>query len=65
MPGTFFAIGSVNIVRPAPGTGNSVYSCTEIDGPHPAVERLRKLDLNSMTPIEALNLLNELKRECE
>jgi len=43
MPGTFFAIGSVSIVRPAPGTGDSVYSCTEIDGPHPAVERLQRL----------------------
>nr|WP_321498997.1 DNA mismatch repair protein MutS [uncultured Methanolobus sp.] len=29
--------------------------------PDPVIEELKKLDLNSMTPIEALNKLNELK----
>ncbi len=28
---------------------------------HPALERLQKLDLNSMTPLDALNVLSELK----
>jgi len=30
---------------------------------HPAVERLRSLDVDRLTPIEALNLLAELKRD--
>jgi DNA mismatch repair protein MutS len=29
----------------------------------PVVERLRELDLNNLTPLEALNLLAELKKE--
>jgi DNA mismatch repair protein MutS len=32
---------------------------------HPVVDRLRKLDLDSMTPLEALNRLAELKEEAE
>jgi DNA mismatch repair protein MutS len=32
-------------------------------GPHPVVERLRELDLDAMTPLEALNRLAELQRE--
>jgi DNA mismatch repair protein MutS len=32
---------------------------------HPVVMLLRKLDLNNVTPMQALNLLNEMKRECE
>ena len=53
--------------KPLPRTrGEEMVQLSLFDGfLHPAVERLRKLDLNSMTPIEALNLLNELKRECE
>jgi len=30
--------------------------------PHPVVEELKKIDLNTLTPIEALNLLAKLKR---
>ncbi len=29
---------------------------------HPALEKLKTLDINSLTPLEALNTLNELKR---
>lgn len=32
-------------------------------GDHPVVEQLRHLDVNSMTPLDALNALNELKNE--
>jgi DNA mismatch repair protein MutS len=32
---------------------------------HPVVERLRQLDVDRLTPIEALNLLATLKRETE
>jgi DNA mismatch repair protein MutS len=31
--------------------------------PHPAVETLRALDIDALTPLQALNLLAELKRE--
>jgi len=28
---------------------------------HPALERLKKIHVDKMTPLEALNILNELK----
>ena len=33
--------------------------------PHPAVEALKELDVESMTPLEALQKLAELKRKAE
>jgi DNA mismatch repair protein MutS len=33
--------------------------------PHPVVERLRDLDVNALTPLDALNLLASLKREVD
>jgi len=33
--------------------------------PHPAVEQLKELDIESMTPLQALQLLAELKRKAE
>jgi DNA mismatch repair protein MutS len=33
--------------------------------PQPVLERLRKVDLNRLTPIEALNLLAELKKQID
>jgi DNA mismatch repair protein MutS len=33
--------------------------------PHPALERLRQLDVDGLTPLEALNLLAALKREAD
>jgi DNA mismatch repair protein MutS len=33
------------------------------DEPHPVVDRLRTLDVDRLTPLEALNLLADLKRE--
>jgi DNA mismatch repair protein MutS len=35
------------------------------DGPDPIRERIRELDLNRTTPLEALQLLSDLKRELE
>jgi DNA mismatch repair protein MutS len=35
------------------------------DGPDPIRERLRELDLNRTTPLEALQILSDLKRELE
>jgi len=32
---------------------------------HPAVEKLKKIDINSLTPVEALNILAELANECK
>ena len=32
---------------------------------HPIVDRVKALDLERMTPIDALNLLAELKREAD
>jgi DNA mismatch repair protein MutS len=31
----------------------------------PVLEQLRELDLNRLTPLEALNLLSELKKQVE
>jgi DNA mismatch repair protein MutS len=33
--------------------------------PHPMVERMKRLDVERLTPLEALNLLAELKREAD
>jgi DNA mismatch repair protein MutS len=33
--------------------------------PHPVVDELKSIDLNNMTPLEALNKLNELKSKAE
>ncbi len=33
--------------------------------PHPVLEDIKKLDLNEMTPLDALNKLNEMKRKVE
>ncbi len=33
--------------------------------PHPFVEEIKKIDLNEMTPLEALNKLNEMKKKVE
>jgi DNA mismatch repair protein MutS len=35
------------------------------DAPHPIVDRLRTIDLDRLTPIDALNLLADLKRNAE
>lgn len=32
--------------------------------PHPVVTKLKNLDVNSLTPLDALNLLEQLKKEC-
>jgi DNA mismatch repair protein MutS len=37
----------------------------EAAGPDPMVEELRLLDVNALTPLEALNRLAELKRRAE
>lgn len=31
--------------------------------PHPVIEELKKLDINKLTPIEALNILGKLKEK--
>ncbi len=33
--------------------------------PHPVVEKLKEIDVDGMTPLEALNRLAELKKEAE
>jgi len=32
---------------------------------HPALEELRKVDVNSLTPIQALNILSELRSKAD
>jgi DNA mismatch repair protein MutS len=32
--------------------------------PHPVLTRLKELDVSNMTPLDALNLLDQLKKEC-
>jgi DNA mismatch repair protein MutS len=34
----------------------------EVGLPHPVVERLRAMDVDGLTPLQALNLLAELKK---
>jgi DNA mismatch repair protein MutS len=47
----------------APGRARSSLSAREPGKvTHPALERLKNLDLNTMTPLDALNMLNELKQ---
>ncbi|MCX7012428.1 MAG: hypothetical protein NTW86_07690, partial [Candidatus Sumerlaeota bacterium] len=51
---------------PARSRGEDMVQLSLFDGfAHPVVERLRKLDLNTVTPLQALNLLNELKQQSE
>ena len=37
----------------------------ETTPPDPLLEKLRELDLDNLTPIQAINLLNEIKTELE
>src|SRR5690606_26152224 len=36
-----------------------------VDAPHPVVERLKQVDVDRLTPLDALNLLAELRREVD
>ena len=48
------------------GSGKRVVQVRQLalfSGEHPVVERLRALDLNAMSPIEAINILFQLQRE--
>ena len=47
--------------EPAPDSGPGL-QLTFFDQPNPAVERLRKLDIESMSPLDAITALFELKR---
>jgi DNA mismatch repair protein MutS len=46
-----------------PTADHSQMSLFQSSADHPVVERLRQMDVNRLTPIDALNLLVELKRE--
>jgi len=48
-------------LRPAPTAQLTIFTALS----QPVLERLRQLDLNSMTPLDALNLLAELKKQVE
>jgi DNA mismatch repair protein MutS len=48
-------------LRPAPPAQLTIFTPLS----QPVLEKLRELDLNRLTPIEALNLLAELKRQIE
>jgi len=32
--------------------------------PHPVIRKIKTLDINKLTPIDALNLLHKLQEEC-
>ena len=49
---------------PAPGDLPQL-QLTFFDAPNPAVERLKSLEVESLTPLDAIRLLFELKREVE
>ena len=38
-------------------------SLFDFSGPNPVIERIRALDLNNITPMQALKILSELKHE--
>jgi len=46
-------------LRPAPAAQLTIFTLLS----QPVLERLRELDLNRLTPLEALNLLSELKQQ--
>lgn len=48
--------------EPAPETDGPGLQLTFFDRPQPAVERLKTLDIESMSPLDAINALFELKR---
>jgi DNA mismatch repair protein MutS len=50
---------------PAPADPGQLTLFSGDSGPHPLVEEIRGLDLDSMTPLEALNWLAELQRRAE
>ncbi len=47
--------------RPAPAAQLTIFTALS----QPVLERLRGLDLNHLTPLEALNILSELKKEID
>jgi DNA mismatch repair protein MutS len=52
------------VAPPPPDPGQLTLFAAEA-GPHPVVEEIRAMDLNAMTPLEALNRLAELQRRAE
>ena len=48
-------------LRPAPAAQLTIFTAIS----QPVLERLREVDLNHLTPLEALNLLAELKKQVE
>ncbi|MDQ3540137.1 MAG: DNA mismatch repair protein MutS, partial [Chloroflexota bacterium] len=48
--------------EPASETAGPGLQLTFFDRPNPAIERLKKLDIESMSPLDAINALFELKR---
>jgi len=48
------------------GTEMTILQLSLFDGVgHPVVEQLKKLDINSITPLEALDILDKLVKECK
>jgi DNA mismatch repair protein MutS len=60
---------AVEVRRPGakPASEPQAMQLTLFDGfaTHPAVERLREVDVNALTPLQALQLLEKLKKEAE
>ena len=39
-------------------------SLFDFAGPNPVIERIKALDVDNMTPMQALKVLSELKKDC-
>ena len=55
--------GKAGIAARAPRSNGDQLGLFVSDVPHPVVERLREIDVNAITPLEALALLAQLTRE--
>jgi DNA mismatch repair protein MutS len=55
--------GKAGIAARAPRTNGDQLGLFMTDVPHPVVERLREIDVNTLTPLEALALLAQLTQD--
>ncbi len=48
------------------GSEKAILQLSLFDGvAHPAIQKLKKLDINNLTPVQAMNILDELVKECK
>jgi DNA mismatch repair protein MutS len=60
------ALDRPTIQSPGTGTGGGNYQLTLFGfADHPLLEELQKLDINSMTPVDAMKFLQEAKQKLQ